>query len=119
MLCATLVSASQERQGRVKVATDKSEQNNQRVGAMLYAERLKRLGVPMIGNSIFMHSEVLAYSPASLYSPCTEKWLRLLLGQGTSKFCCIPHKKYSTEKAIITFSVKISDRDTVHEGNRK
>lgn len=55
MLCATLASASQERQGRVKEVTDKSEQNNQGDGAMFYAERLKRLGVPMIGNSLFIH----------------------------------------------------------------
>lgn len=52
MLCATLALASPERQGRVKEVTDKSEQNYQGDGAMLYAERLKRLRVPMIGKSL-------------------------------------------------------------------
>lgn len=54
MLCATLALASPERQGRVKEVTDKSEQNYQGDGAMLYAERLKRLRVPMIGKSLFI-----------------------------------------------------------------
>lgn len=52
MLCAVLVSASQERCGGVKEATESGKYNYQGGGAMLYAERLKRLGISAKGMDI-------------------------------------------------------------------
>lgn len=52
MLCAVLVSASQERCGGVKEVTESAKYNYQGGGAMLYAERLKRLGISAKGMDI-------------------------------------------------------------------